>query len=66
MLDVSLTPTPHWCQGASKSKQNSGAVFLTVLRKVGYFLKPVMAFFLHEKKVSPHPLGNSFLQFKKR
>lgn len=35
-------------------------------QKVGYFLKPVMAFFLHEKKVSPHPLGNFFLQFKKR
>jgi hypothetical protein len=41
-------------------------LFLTVLRKLVAFLKLAVAFFFHEKTVSPLPLGNFFLQFKKR
>lgn len=60
---MSLSPPPTT---GARVHLNQSKTLSHSAQKVGYFLKPVMAFFLHEKKVSPHPLGNFFLQFKKR
>lgn len=65
---LSLSPPPRHpppVLGYVQIKGQPCVFFLTAL-SVGYFLKPVGAFFFHEKKVAPLPLGSFFLQFKKR
>ena len=67
LLFVSLSPLPPTRAGVVRGNQSRTLSVLShSAQKVGYFLKSVMAFFFHEKKVSPLPLGTFFLQFKKR
>lgn len=63
---VFLSPLTPTSARVHLNQRKTPRVLSHSAQKVGYFLKPVMAFFFHEKKVSPLPLGNFFLQFKKR